>query len=99
MYDDGREEKLGHWHMSEFNQILPEIVLMKAGAEGRAPDVLTRIDAANKVQEDKKDQEFRDAYGPVVEHALALQRDQDGLTLHGQVGKGTEPPVESADAD
>lgn len=103
MYDDGREEKLGHWHMSEYDQILPSIVLMKAGAEGRATSVLDRIDAHNKVIEDKKEQEFRDAYGPVVEHALALQRESEhGRHDHFQVGGlRDEPkaPVESTDAD
>lgn len=86
----GEDVRLGFWRLDEFHQILPDIVLMRAGAEGKVASVADRLDAADKAMEKQKSDEFREAYGPAIEHALNLRRASEGEVFFGQVGKGQD---------
>lgn len=91
--EDGREERLGHWRLDEFHSILPDLVIMRAGAEGKVKSVDARLAEADRAMEKQKSQEFRDAYGPMIEHALALRRDLgEGRNTHYQVGGTRDEP-------
>jgi len=86
--EDGREERIGHWTMAELNMILHDVAIMKAGGEGRIDNVSSRIDYANaKIEKDKAD-EYKDAMGPMLDHAARLNAERsDGRTSHYGVGK------------
>src|SRR6478609_3438008 len=81
--EDGREERLGHWSMAEMDKILLDVTLMKAGAEGRAPGVESRIDAENAKIEQKAQDQYRDVMGEMLDHAARLKVDRnEGRTTH-----------------
>lgn len=78
--EDGQDSMIGHWRLDEFDRIWPDMQVMRAGAEGRVDDVLTRLDKDNDARDRQATDEFNDAYGRLAEHKLALERDRDGKT-------------------
>lgn len=92
--EDGRTELLGHWRMDEFHRILHDLVLMRAGAEGRATSVLDRIDTANAQKEKANSDEFRELYGEMLDWGARLNHDlKEGRSTFRQVG-GFKPDPE-----
>lgn len=75
--EDGSETLLAHWKIEEFDRILFDIQQMRAGAEGRIPDVIERIDLANAKTEAKNDQAIRDNLGEAIHHAASLAHDRN----------------------
>lgn len=72
---DGEDEPIGHWTIEEFDRILFDIAGMKAGFEGKRPDVIERIDLANAKVEKAQVDQFRDRYGEMYDHAARLAHD------------------------
>lgn len=75
--EDGQERMIGHWRLEEFGQILQDVALMSAAARGRAPGVEERIDKANAEVEKAQTDQFVDAVGETLEHALRLHHDTE----------------------
>ncbi len=85
--EDGETRLIGHWRIEEFDQIWTDMQVMKAGAEGRIDGVEARIDAHNDAVDSVKSSEFRDAVGPMLDHAARLTAErQSGKHIHYQVG-------------
>lgn len=92
-YDDGRTELIGHWRMEEFDRILYDLAIMRAGAEGRTEGVLDRIDKSNAEIEAEQSRAFRDSYGEMLDHAARLTHDlQEGRSTFRQVGGLRDEP-------
>src|SRR5258706_14006893 len=66
--ENGEDVIIGHWTLEEYDRILFDITMMRAGAIGKAPDVEQRIDAHNAEIEKKASADFRDHYGPMLDH-------------------------------
>ena len=87
--EDGTDQRLGTWRMEEFGMILHEVAVMRAGAEGKAPGVIQRLDDANKATETVQTDQFRGNYGQVIEHgAWVHNQENEPKVKFGQVGKG-----------
>lgn len=74
--EDGSEQCIGAWKLIEFPQILHDIALMRAGAEGRAVDSVARIELANQAKEKANADAYRDAAGPIMDHGARLVHDR-----------------------
>lgn len=90
--EDGRVEPIGYWNMDEFDRILYDIVQMKAGYEGKIENVETRIDKRNAEVEKQRTEAFRDAYGAMMDHYLALfvERNNGKGVFYGMPGRNPD---------
>ena len=75
--EDGQERMIGRWRLEEFDRILLDVSIMKAGATGRITDAQTRIDAANAATEKDQQDKFVDKLGETLDHALRLEHDRE----------------------
>lgn len=99
--EDGTEESIGHWRIEEFDRILFDVVQMKAGYEGKTPDVISRIDAANAEVEKANSDKFRDAYGTMLDHSYRLaahHAGEPGTTFYQVGNAGVDKNGKKTDA-
>jgi hypothetical protein len=91
--EDGTETSIGHWRIEEFDKIMHDVAKMKAGFEGRIPDVEARIDANNAAIEKENSRQFHDFYGAAAEHAMRLAHDRNNpQNTFRQMGGSDERP-------
>lgn len=91
--EDGTETEIGHWKIEEIDRILYDVAQMKAGYEGKIPDVEARIDANNAAIEKDNSRQFHDFYGAAAEHAMRLAHDRNNPQVtFRQMGGSDERP-------
>lgn len=83
--EDGSIKKLGTWRLEEFDMILPDIVKMRAGFEGKMPDAEHRIDAHNDEMDRANTQEIADWRAQVRDHADYVFGDKRTIGMYGKL--------------
>lgn len=73
--EDGSDQRIGTWRMDEYGQILHDLAVMRAGAEGREVSVLDRIDTHNAKIEKANADKYKDAAGVILDHGARLLHD------------------------
>lgn len=86
---DGTEKRIGAWPLDRFHEVLADLIKMDPETPGHK-NVLDRIDAANREADARKEREFREIAGPMMEHAMLLAHDtsQPQHTFYGIPGRG-----------
>ena len=72
--EDGTDTLVGHWRLEEFDKIILDLVGMDPRTPGHVP-VEERLDKADAELEKQKSYEFREAMGPLIEHAMSIAHD------------------------
>ncbi len=99
--EDGQERMLAHWRLEEFDRILLDIVMMKAGAEGKVASAEVRIDTANAKLEKEQSDKFVEKNFDTLDHALRLAHDTTRAknTFRGIPGQRDKKKVTDAQPD
>lgn len=85
--EDGKDVRIGHWRLEEFDRILLDMAQMDVRTPGHE-SIIDRIEAGNDEHEKKLARDFRDAYGEMLEHGHKLIHDRNNprTTFRGLPG-------------
>lgn len=85
--EDGSDTMIGHWLPREQHMVCYDLARMRVDSPGHE-DALDRIDKHNAQIEKQRSDEYRDAMGAMLEHAIHLHHDRSGAPKTTFYGMG-----------